>query len=159
VRIEAAFRGVQPVYFYIGPDDSANRYDVAQIDPQPPSTLMYALLMVMIALLVLTVGSWMMRRNLQQGRADIRGAGRFAVVVMAFRHLHWAVASRHVPLLEEEISGFAASIGRGVFSGGLAGIGYLALEPGVRRRWPWRLVSWSRLLEGQWRDPLIGRDL
>src|SRR5580658_2498937 len=36
---------------------------------------------------------------------------------------------------------------------------YIALEPYVRRRWPATLVSWSRLLAGQFRDPLVGRDI
>src|SRR5262249_15529600 len=34
-----------------------------------------------------------------------------------------------------------------------------ALEPYVRRRWPWLMVGWNRLLAGRWRDPLVGRDL
>jgi serine/threonine-protein kinase len=36
---------------------------------------------------------------------------------------------------------------------------YLALEPFARKRWPVTLVSWGRLLSGNLRDPLIGRDL
>jgi len=36
---------------------------------------------------------------------------------------------------------------------------YIALEPYVRRLWPESLVSWSRLLMGRFRDPLVGRDL
>ncbi len=36
---------------------------------------------------------------------------------------------------------------------------YMALEPYVRRRWPQRIISWSRLLAGNLRDPLVGRDL
>ena len=36
---------------------------------------------------------------------------------------------------------------------------YIALEPYVRRRWPATLVSWSRLLAGGVRDPLVGRDV
>ena len=36
---------------------------------------------------------------------------------------------------------------------------YIALEPYVRRRWPATLVSWSRLLAGGFRDPLVGRDV
>jgi serine/threonine-protein kinase len=36
---------------------------------------------------------------------------------------------------------------------------YTALEPYVRRLWPQTLICWSRLLEGRWRDPLVGRDL
>jgi hypothetical protein len=33
------------------------------------------------------------------------------------------------------------------------------MEPYVRRRWPATLVSWSRLLAGGFRDPLVGRDV
>ena len=32
---------------------------------------------------------------------------------------------------------------------------YLALEPFVRRRWPQTLISWTRLLAGDARDPLV----
>jgi hypothetical protein len=36
---------------------------------------------------------------------------------------------------------------------------YVALEPFVRRRFPQILVSWSRLLAGDWNDPLVARDV
>jgi len=36
---------------------------------------------------------------------------------------------------------------------------YLALEPYLRRRWPEWIISWSRLLAGDFRDPLVGRDV
>jgi hypothetical protein len=36
---------------------------------------------------------------------------------------------------------------------------YLALEPFVRKRWPGRIISWARLLAGDFRDPLVGRDV
>jgi serine/threonine-protein kinase len=36
---------------------------------------------------------------------------------------------------------------------------YLALEPLLRRHFPERLIGWSRLLAGEFRDPLVGRDL
>jgi serine/threonine-protein kinase len=41
----------------------------------------------------------------------------------------------------------------------LYGLGYLAVEPAVRRRWPWQITAWNRLLSGRWRDPMVGRDL
>jgi hypothetical protein len=43
--------------------------------------------------------------------------------------------------------------------GVLAWLLYLALEPYVRRFWPEAMVSWSRLLAGKVRDPLVGRDV
>jgi serine/threonine-protein kinase len=36
---------------------------------------------------------------------------------------------------------------------------YMALEPFVRRRWPHAIISWSRLLKGELRDPVVGGDL
>jgi hypothetical protein len=36
---------------------------------------------------------------------------------------------------------------------------YLALEPYVRRHWPHAIISWTRLLSGKIRDPLVGRDI
>ena len=42
---------------------------------------------------------------------------------------------------------------------GLAYVFYLAIEPYARRLWPRMLVSWVRILDGGFRDPLVGRDL
>jgi len=36
---------------------------------------------------------------------------------------------------------------------------YLALEPWVRRYWPQTLITWTRVLGGRFRDPMVGRDL
>jgi len=36
---------------------------------------------------------------------------------------------------------------------------YLALEPWVRKRWPHAIISWSRVLSGKFRDPVVGRDI
>jgi len=41
----------------------------------------------------------------------------------------------------------------------MVGLLYVALEPSVRRHWPYALVAWNRLLAGRWRDPLVGRDV
>jgi hypothetical protein len=35
----------------------------------------------------------------------------------------------------------------------------MAIEPWLRRQWPKSIVSWSRLLAGSWRDPVVGRDI
>jgi serine/threonine-protein kinase len=54
---------------------------------------------------------------------------------------------------------FVLAVSSGLFLSGLTWILYLALEPWVRRRWPQTMISWSRLLSGQFRDPLVGRDI
>jgi serine/threonine-protein kinase len=38
-------------------------------------------------------------------------------------------------------------------------IAFWAVEPFLRRRWPSVLVTWTRLLQGRWRDATVGRDV
>jgi hypothetical protein len=40
-----------------------------------------------------------------------------------------------------------------------AWVSYLAFEPYVRRRWPQSIITWSRVLAGGFRDPLVGGHL
>ncbi len=47
----------------------------------------------------------------------------------------------------------------GLFMAALMWTLYLALEPYVRSKWPQTIVSWSRMLAGKLRDPLVGRDI
>src|SRR5205823_1725728 len=35
---------------------------------------------------------------------------------------------------------------------------YIALEPYARRHWPQALISWTDVLTGRYRDPIVGRD-
>jgi serine/threonine-protein kinase len=46
-----------------------------------------------------------------------------------------------------------------LFWSSIAWLFYIALEPYLRSIWPRMLISWARLLEGRFRDPLIGRDV
>jgi serine/threonine-protein kinase len=54
---------------------------------------------------------------------------------------------------------FVLAVSTGLFVSGTTWMLYLALEPWVRRRWPHALISWSRLLSGQFSDPVLGRDI
>jgi hypothetical protein len=72
--------------------------------------------------------------------------------------LSWVLRASHVPTPDEfglwiNFAQFA------VFIPGVFWLLYVSLEPYVRRWWPHRIISWSRLLAGGWRDPLVGRDL
>ena len=46
-----------------------------------------------------------------------------------------------------------------IAEGVIVALTYMALEPWVRRLWPRALITWSRVLAGQWRDPVVGRDV
>jgi serine/threonine-protein kinase len=59
----------------------------------------------------------------------------------------------------DEIDVFINSLQRNLYFAAFGGLMYLAFEPYMRRSAPERVVSWNRLLAGDWRDPLVGRDL
>src|SRR5262249_36833085 len=52
-----------------------------------------------------------------------------------------------------------SSFGLVLFISSLVWILYIALEPHVRRRLPHILISWTRVISGQIKDPLVGRDV
>jgi hypothetical protein len=58
-----------------------------------------------------------------------------------------------------ELTLFFSAAGQWLLYSAIIWLLYIALEPFVRRRWPAVLVGWSRLLAGNYRDPLIGRDM
>ena len=73
--------------------------------------------------------------------------------------LDWLLGERHVPVLTEEIALFYTWMARATLTAAIAWIAYFAVEPYVRRFWPQILITWNRLLEGKFRDPLVGRDI
>jgi serine/threonine-protein kinase len=156
MRIEAAAYRGKPVYFdLIGPWTRPER-----MQPYQPTLGQQVAWVIFTGLLfsLLIVGAMLARRNLRLGRGDRRGASRLAVFVFAALIVAWFCGAHHVPNLDELqlvlefcIYDLALSCFLWVL--------YIALEPYVRRRWPATLVSWSRLLAGGFRDPLVGRDV
>jgi Protein kinase domain len=156
MRIEAAAYRGKPVYFeLIGPWTRPER-----MQPYQPTAGERVGLVILTVLLLslLVAGAMLARRNLHLGRGDRRGASRLA----AFVFIAWAVAvffgANHVPNFDE-LELFMEGLAWGLFLSCFFWVLYIALEPYVRRRWPATLVSWSRLLAGGFRDPLVGRDV
>ncbi len=69
------------------------------------------------------------------------------------------LAADHIPDLAREEPLLSKMAGTALFNGALIGLIYLALEPYVRRRWASLIISWNRLLAGDFRDPMVGRDI
>jgi len=99
------------------------------------------------------------RRNLRLGRGDRRGATRVALLYLAVRMLVWLFVEHHNGLPTREFELFFIHLSTAVFISSFLWLLYVALEPFVRRRWPGWIISWSRLLTGDYRDPLVGRDI
>jgi serine/threonine-protein kinase len=105
------------------------------------------------------VGGWFAWRNWRLSRANARGAALLVACFVGLALVGWLLAAKHVPSPGNELAMFAAVLGRALVDGLLLWLAYMGLEPWVRRRSPWRMIAWNRLLEGGWRDPLVGRDV
>ena len=92
------------------------------------------------------------------GRGDRRGATRLACFVLCLNAIQWLFEEHHIANFGE-LTHFISAAGVWLFKSGLYWLLYIALEPFVRRRWPVVLVGWNRLLAGDYRDSLVGRDL
>ena len=153
MRVEAAaFRG-RPVYFeLITPWKRADRMQPYQGTAGEKAIQIF---LTVVLLLLVVGGGLLARRNLRAGRGDRRGAWRLAAFMFALLIFH-AAFSYHVNDLAE-IGLLVMRTARALFFSAFVWMLYVALEPLVRRKWPKTLVSWSRLLAGGLRDPLVGR--
>ncbi|HWN09418.1 MAG TPA: serine/threonine-protein kinase [Pyrinomonadaceae bacterium] len=156
-RVEAAaFRGKLVYFETIYPWDQPLRQELP-----PERGSQRAMIFILIAIVLTTLlGSLVVaRRNLRLGRGDRRGATRVALVYFAVSMLVWLFAEHHNGLPPRELQLLLLNLATSLFSAVFLWLLYVALEPFVRRRWPGWIISWSRLLAGDFRDPLVGRDI
>jgi hypothetical protein len=152
IRLEAAAWRGKPVWLRtIAPWERAERDSPVA----PRGAAGFALFVATALGLVIAFGA-LARHNLRLGRSDTRGAIRVGVAVfLCFGAAHWLTFRWAVDPFQ---------IWRGIvrqpyFPALAAWLMYLGVEPFLRRRWPHRLVGWTRLLEGRFADPLVGREL
>jgi len=157
VRIEAAAYQNRPVYFaIIFPWDRPLRQEE---EISSGGRRIAAILLVILFLGVMLTAAFLGRRNLQLGRSDNRGAFRVGLFVFSVAVLGGVIGARHVPSLGDEFNIIVLITAYSLLPAGLIWLLYIALEPYVRRRWPRLIISWSRLIAGNFRDPMVGRDL
>jgi serine/threonine protein kinase len=128
-------------------------------EPKPAGSVFFQYLFATVFCLLILSGIWLARRNLRLGRGDLRGAFRLAGFLLVGHLICAFLSADHAPSFANEITWLMKALGFAAFWAGSRWLMYVALEPSVRRRWPWRMVSWNRLLAGQIRNPLVGRDI
>jgi hypothetical protein len=96
------------------------------------------------------------RRNLPLGRSDRAAARTLAVAVDVVWTARQALASRS-PMAALDIGNGPGLLAQSLLFGLFGWVAYLGFEPQFRRAWPHMLITSPRLLEGRWRDPLVGR--
>jgi hypothetical protein len=156
LRIEAASWRGKPVFFsLIGDWTKPQR---AKADERTTGEKVRSALGVVLLVSIVLGASFLARRNYLQGRGDRSGAARLAFAMLGLEMALWLCRSHLVPDLTTFFL-FVLAVSTGLCVAGTTWVLYLALEPWVRRSWPQTIISWSRLLSGQVRDPVVGRDM
>ena len=154
IHVAAAAHRGRPVFFQvIGPWSRPDR-----VGEREGAVGFGSLIFLVFIFAAWAAGIALARRNLRLGRGDRRGAFRIAAVMLATAVLNWILSAHHVPSPAEGWM-LLNALTAPVFFAAFVWLAYIAIEPIVRRRSPELLFSWSRLLSGRFRDPLVGRDV
>ena len=117
-----------------------------------------ALVILGLAVVVLVGAGLLARRNLQRGQGDRLGAARLAFTMAAVLLGVW-ICRVHLVASYELLVSLLLAVATATFYGVLVWTIYVAFEPFVRRHWPQVLVSWTNVLSGNLRNPIVGRDI
>jgi serine/threonine-protein kinase len=158
LRVEAAAWHGKPVFFAMFGDWNKPWRMVAPSSDDDSRNRISQIIGLLLAATGLGCGALLARRNYREGRADREGAFRLAVVMFVLDFL-LVLCRSHFAADLEMFGVLVLTIASGLFVGGAVWTTYLAVEPWIRRRWPQAIISWSRLLSGQLRDPMVGRDI
>ena len=157
MRLEAAaFAGRIVFVQAVGPWTRASRV----ASPPPAGAQRWLRTFASVIVGVLFVGSALLaRRNVMAGRGDHRSAWRLALAVGVLQVLRWLLIAHHSGDYATDQGELLDAVAEALLAAGLIWLAYLGIEPWLRRHWPTSLISWSRLLGGGRRDPLVGRDI
>ena len=156
IRIEAGSYGNRPTFFkIIGPwvptsGDSRSNESTAVWSSY---AFVLIILCVLFASMAFAKNNWKLRRG------DRQGAFRASLAFLVLGVLSWLIGALHVTHPWVQLNRQNAGVSRILYFSCFLWLLYMAFEPYVRRRWPHSLISWTRLLMGRLRDPLVGRDI
>jgi serine/threonine-protein kinase len=157
LHVEAAVQNDRVAYFKVY-HGSWEQPESLRVPFQGESRLFQYVYAGLFSLFVLGA-ALLARRNIRFGLGDATGATRLAAFLFVCHMVCMTLAADHVPSFRDETVWFMKALGFAGLWSGLCWLLYFALEPYVRRRWPWRMISWNRLLAGRFRDPMVGRDI
>jgi serine/threonine-protein kinase len=158
LRVEAAAWHGKPVFFALIGDWNKPWRMVAPRSADDRKDRASQMIGLLFAIALLVASALVARRNYRLGRADREGAFRLAVVMFVLEILLY-LCRTHFVAGSDTFGVVMLAIGNALLISALVWILYLAIEPWIRRRWPHAIISWSRLISGQLRDPLLGRDI
>ena len=158
LRVEAAAWHGKPVFFAMIGDWNKPWRMVTDQSAEEKKNRASQMISVFLLTAVLAAGALLARRNYRHGRGDREGAFRLAVVMCVLEIGLWLCRSHFVAGFQT-FGYLILAIAAALLWGGAMWMLYLAIEPWIRRNWPQAMISWSRLISGQLRDPVVGRDI
>jgi hypothetical protein len=157
IRVEAAGAGGRPVYFQIFEPWSRPR---RMEEPQRSTGVRVANALGMACIGAVFLGAVLLaRRNLKAGRGDRKGALRISLVLFLLHVGGRLIIGHYAADVSQQLVVFLMGVALALLEAALVWLGYVALEPHIRKTWPHTIISWSRVVAGRFRDPLVGRDV
>lgn len=109
-------------------------------------------------LFALTAAPLIAWRHARSGRGDRRGAFRIGLFMFVATMIMCGLRMAS-PFRVNAVFFGNAVIADAVWKGLFAWILYMALEPIIRKIAPWAIIGWTRLIQGKFTDPVVGRDV
>jgi hypothetical protein len=157
LHVEAGSWHGRPIYFSLtGPWNRSAR--MPSNSAQGAGGLATRILIVIAILLPIFAAVFLARWNFVHGKGDRPGAVRLAGVIFSLHMVLWLFQA-HFSSAGNFIYLLFLAISTTLLWSATVWVLYLAIEPYVRRYWPQAIISWTRVLAGRWRDPLVGRDV
>jgi len=157
LRIEAASFQGKPVFFQLIGDWTKPQRMVSR-EKKSFGEKVGRIIGIVLLVGGLTGAALLARRNYLRGRGDRQGALRLAIAIFILE-LAMFICRGHFATVDDTIGLSIIATGTALFISGAIWMLYMAVEPWVRRQWPKTIVSWTRLLAGSFRDPVVGRDI
>jgi hypothetical protein len=152
LRVETASWKGRPVYFQvIGPWTLPDRMEAVRRTASQRAGQWIILGLISAVCLAAALLAW---RNYRLGRSDMSGSSRLAAFVLICSWIRWLCSAHHLPVTAEFVN-LTWGLSSALYWTALCWVLYMALEPYVRRRWPQCLITWTRVLSGGTRDPLV----
>ncbi len=158
LRVEAAAWHGKPIFFAMIGDWNKPWRMITPKSADDAKNRASQTISLLLLIAILSGGAMLARRNYRHGRGDREGAFRLAVVLFVLE-IGLFLCRSHFVLDFQTFGYLLLAIGSALLWGGAMWMLYLAIEPWIRRNWPQAIVSWSRLISGQLRDPVVGRDI
>ena len=148
----AAFHG-KPVFFEVtgewsGPAPSSNDWIATVGDTG----------FIVLAISLWILGALLARRHLKLGRGDRAGATRVCLYFFISAVLSGLLQAHLSSSISQIWAVGSAGVADAMFITSFLWLFYMSLEPYSRKYFPEMLISWSRVLQGKFNDPLVGRD-